>query len=70
MVKKNENNYPYKSRFGSHSTMVVRQEGEKSVCLDEFGEYTTESWRVDCGLADPNRCSQKRLGKLFSGKKE
>ena len=62
--------YAYKTRFGSTSDMVVRVEGDDSVCVDEFGEYKTPTSRINSGLADPNRCNPSRLSKLFQGKKE
>ena len=34
---------------------------DKVLCEDEFGEYETEVWRVDSGLADPNRYAQSRV---------
>ena len=52
---KKEEKYPYPSRFGSHKLMVVNESGDKVICKDEFGEYETEKWRLDNGLADPNR---------------
>ena len=71
--KEKVSKYPYPSRFGSHSEMVVREAdpvGFAVVCADEYGESTTEASRLDNGLADPHRCSEKRLGKLFAGKKK
>lgn len=62
--------YPYPSRFGSSSSMVVREEDGFVYCVDEYGEYKTAKCRLDDGLADPNRTSIHRLGKLFEGKKE
>ena len=60
--------YPYPSRFGSHKSMVVREDGENVVCVDEFGEYTTPKNRVDSGIADPNRYAENRIQKLFQGR--
>jgi hypothetical protein len=60
--------YPYPSRFGSHKIMVVREEGENVVCVDEFGEYTTNKQRLDDGIADPKRYAEKRIQKLFQGR--
>lgn len=59
--------YGYPSRFGSHSSMVKpgHNDGDFCVCVDEYGEYVTNSNRLDTGLADPNRYSITRLGKLF-----
>ncbi len=59
--------YQYPSRFGSHSSMIKSRDGTIVVCTDEFGDYTTQAWRLDNGLTDPNRTSQKRLGRLFDG---
>ena len=47
--------YPYLSRYGSHSDMVVRENGDKVICKDEFGEYETTRDRLDNKLADPRR---------------
>lgn len=63
--------YPYPSRFGSHKSMVIRDgsdygEPDRVVCQDEYGEYNTFKSRLDTGVADPNRCYEGRLGKLFS----
>ncbi len=62
--------YTYPSRFGSHASMILKEEGDVVTCQDEFGEYTTSRSRIDNGLVDPARCAQNRLGKLFQGKKE
>lgn len=62
--------YLYPSRFGTHKTMVVREEGDNVVCQDEFGEYVTPKIRVDNGCADPNRYNISRIGKLFAGHRE
>ncbi|MCX5637085.1 MAG: hypothetical protein NTX52_05250 [Planctomycetota bacterium] len=67
--------YPYPSRFGSHKSMVVREEGEdlvqgQLVCKDEFGEYVTLRTRLDSGLADPARYNESRLEKLSTGQVE
>jgi hypothetical protein len=58
--------YPYPSQFGSHASMVVKEETEQLaddklvVCKDAYGMYVTEKDRLDCGLADPNRnCNPK-----------
>jgi len=62
--------YPYPSRFGSHKSMVVKENEDGTVvCLDEFGEYTTPKNRIDNGSSDPNRYAEKRIGKLFAGAK-
>lgn len=34
---------------------------EYVVCKDQFGLYTTEKWRVDKNMADPNRCAGSRI---------
>ncbi len=50
--------YPYPSKFGSHRDMCIDRvncpEG-MCTCEDELGEYETDIWRIDNGLADPNR---------------
>lgn len=57
--------YQYPSRFGSHKTMVDETATKKLkdssfvVCKDEFGLYTTQVERLDSGLADPNRYSNR-----------
>lgn len=61
--------YGYPSRFGSHTSMLSADrdtvlEGQV-YCVDEYGKYLTERNRLDTGLADPNRYSVSRLGKLF-----
>ncbi len=66
----NQKKYPYPSRFGSHKSMVVRENGDKVVCQDEFGEYDTFKNRLDNGLADPLRYELKRIHKLFQGKEK
>ena len=62
--QKDPNRIKYKTRFGSHREMLKEEYQEsfdtltlkdKVLCEDEFGEYETEVWRVDSGLADPNR---------------
>lgn len=68
--------YKYPSVFGSHKSMINVKKTEElndskfAVLEDEFGFYTTEVWRIDSGGADPNRWREKRLGKLFTNKKE
>ncbi len=42
--------------FGSRTSMVVSY--IPCVCEDEFGEYVTETKRLDNGLGDPNRWSR------------
>lgn len=67
--------YSYPSRFGSHKSMLV-DESEIFSSLpyvtlqDEFGQYITEHYRLDNGLADPNRTSTARISKLFEGRKK
>jgi len=71
MAKDAKATYKYPSRFGSHLSMVVEENSDGTVILqDEFGIYTTETTRLDNGLADPNRYNSERLTKLFAGKKE
>ena len=49
-----------KSWFGSHADMVVEElEDGKVTCKDDRGTYTTYKTRLDNGLADPNRYSNK-----------
>jgi hypothetical protein len=46
--------YSYPSLYGSHASMVVKDNGDGTVvCEDEFGQYTTEKGRIDNGRADP-----------------
>lgn len=67
----NQAKYAYPSCFGSHKSMMVRENEDGTVvCADEFGEYTTERKRLDNGLADPNRYVESRLGKLFAGREK
>ena len=49
--------YNFPSRYGSHTSMVISQEGDKVICRDEFGEYFTYKDRIDNNLADPSRYS-------------
>jgi len=60
-TKKDTKVYEYPSRFGSHSSMVVREDGDSIICKDEFGEYKTERLRLDVG-ADPNRWDLGKRG--------
>lgn len=63
--------YAYPSCFGSHKSMLVRENEDGTVvCKDEFGEYATPKDRLDNGLADPNRYATSRLKKLLSGSRE
>lgn len=58
--------YQYPSRYGSHKSMLDEEETQKlndlkRVALrDENGLYITDGWRLDCGLADPNRYRESR----------
>lgn len=70
MAKKVVSTYPYPSRYGSHLTMVVSENGDTVTCEDEFGKYSTKKGYLDSGLTDPNRTATSRLGKLLQGKKE
>lgn len=48
--------YPYQSRFGSTSDMIVKENEDGTLVLkDEFGEYTTKRLYVDTNMADPFR---------------
>lgn len=66
--------YPYPSRFGSHSSMLSTNRDTVPVgcviCIDEHGQYITEANRLDNGLADPNRYKTDRLTKLFANNKK
>jgi class 3 adenylate cyclase len=63
--------YPYPSRFGSHTSMVVAENEDGTVkCKDEFGDYITFKNRLDDNCADSNRYAESRLVGLFSGKKK
>jgi hypothetical protein len=63
--------YPYPSRFGSHASMVVKDNEDGTVvCADEFGEYTTSKSRLDDRQADSLRYTEKRLKKLLTGNKK
>lgn len=51
-----------KSRYGSHAEMVIEElEDGRVLCEDDAGTYTTLKKRLDSGLADPNRYSNRRL---------
>jgi len=62
--------YPFPSRYGSHSSMVVAEflavtpTGVEDCLLlqDEWGQYLTTPDRIDNGLADPNRCEGRGSG--------
>ena len=50
-----------KSWFGSHADMVVEEINEKEgMCEDQNGRYKTSRDRLDNGLADPNRYSNRK----------
>jgi hypothetical protein len=40
---------------------IVTRYPEMVVCKDQFGLYTTEKWRLDNNMADPNRCAGSRI---------
>jgi len=66
-----EDNYPFPSRYGSHQSMVIKENDGTVVCKDEYGEYTTSKDRLDTGGADPNRYALSRdLYKSNKVKKE
>tara|TARA_R100001143_G_C3319193_1_gene113899 strand:- start:231 stop:482 length:252 start_codon:yes stop_codon:yes gene_type:complete len=54
---KEKEKYPYPSRFGSHTSMIVEVKGEWVICEDEDGLYPTLRRFIDTGLADPHRFS-------------
>ncbi len=65
--------YPYPSRFGSHKSMVVKEDTFNTDCCfceDEFGIYHTKLSRLDNGRADPNRYASSRLQNLFQNRKK
>tara|TARA_R100000008_G_C3577779_1_gene166353 strand:- start:1623 stop:1877 length:255 start_codon:yes stop_codon:yes gene_type:complete len=59
--------------FGSHASMVVdhseiqiggkdvRLSEDQVLCKDDNGYYVTEKKKLDSGLADPNRYSNRRF---------
>lgn len=56
-----------KSPYGSHASMIVdpntysNKIGENEVvCKDGNFTYITQKWRIDNGLADPNRYSGRK----------
>jgi len=60
--KKNSVVYPYPSRYGSHKSMIVSENGDGTVvCKDECGEYITYATILDNGLADPHRFNGDRV---------
>ena len=73
-VPKQQEKYPYPSRYGSHASMLDKEKtGElnkdkKAVLEDEHGYYVTDEGRIDSGLADPHRHDPWRL-KWIKGKK-
>lgn len=68
--------YAFKSRFGSHASMVDAAASEqlgkagRVIVNDEYGSYETDTSRLDDGLADPNRYHENRLEKLFEKSKD
>lgn len=40
---------------------IIRRFPEMVVCVDQFGSYETEKWRIDNGMADPNRNAGSRI---------
>lgn len=62
-----------KTHYGSDSTMIVDLQQYKSisintdevVCKDDRGFYITKKNRIDSGLADPNRHSNKNARVLL-----
>lgn len=54
-----------KTAFGSHSNMIVPCDDpniqtlkigdDQIICKDDSGYYITDKYRIDSGLADPNR---------------
>ena len=67
MAKENKPKYPFPSHFGSHKSMVdqikTKDLNNESlvVCVDEYGDYTTEITKLDSGLTDPNRILSSRI---------
>ena len=61
-MAKKESKYEYPSHFGSHASMVVKDNKDGTVvCKDNHGEYTTFQNRLDNGMADPCRNAGSRL---------
>lgn len=68
---------PYKSEFGSDSSMIDEEKTkelndkknmivstqliETVICKDQFGYYETEKFRINNNMADPNRCAGSRV---------
>lgn len=66
----------YPSEYGSHRVMIdqaatdaLNQPG-RVVLRDEKGLYETDTNRLDCGLADPNRHSYSRPDERDTKKKD
>ena len=60
--------YPYPSRYGSHSSMLVAEgEGDWVVCEDERGKYATEIQKLDNGFHDPWRTCSAELRHTLMG---
>ena len=63
----------FPSDYGSHASMVDKEETEKLgddnkvVLRDKSGTYVTERKRLDSGLADPNRYSGRVINVQDSG---
>ena len=55
--------YPYPSRYGSHTSMVVEnKEGDAWIaCNDEKGPYVTSRTHLDSGLMDPYRLTTPKF---------
>lgn len=44
------------SPYGSHDSMIIEElPNNKVKCKDDIGVYITDKWRINSGLADPNR---------------
>ena len=59
--KKSEADSEYPSTYGSHKSMIDEDNSSKLeddslvICKDNDGFYVTQKFRLDNGLADPNR---------------
>jgi len=67
---KAQGDYPYPSRFGSHSSMMVDPQpedlGQDEVFLeDEYGQYVTERKFLDTGLMDPHRTNGSKRPRIL-----
>jgi len=57
----------YPSTYGTHSSMVDEEEtakltdSNKVAAKDDHGIYITDRNRLDTGLADPNRYSNRKV---------